>query len=74
VDVIGLFLAHRTGLDGLRQEFVDSVRRLVLMETGVALLQRPFGLVRHLVLLGGKHKQINIFSLILTGRSLTVTC
>lgn len=50
VDVIGLFLAHRTGLDGLRQEFVDSVRRLVLMETGVALLQRPFGLVRHLVL------------------------
>jgi hypothetical protein len=38
VDMIGFLLAHRTSLDGLSQKFVDSIRRLMLMETGVALL------------------------------------
>lgn len=44
-----LFPVHAPGLDGLRQELVDPVRRLVV-HAGVALLERPLELVRHLVL------------------------
>ena len=50
MNVIGFLLTHRTSLDGLGQKFVDSIRRLMLMETGVTFLQWPFRLVRHLVL------------------------
>ena len=55
MNVIGFLLTHRTSLDGLGQKFVDSIRRLMLMETGVTFLQWPFRLVRHLVL---KYKRL----------------
>ena len=58
MDVIGFLLTHRTSLDGLCQKFVDSIRRLMLMETGVTFLQWPFRLVRHLVL---KYKRLLLF-------------